>query len=80
MDDRKNRNYLYQLVQDLRKSLKKVNAESVLVKTSTTYAINTEKVDCDYYSYLKKGRPKFYGEYMLQYSWAEITCGLLMKL
>ena len=80
IDDRKNRNYLYQLVQDLRKTLKKVNAESVLVKTSTTYAIDTEKVDCDYYSYLKKGKPKFYGEYMLQYSWAEMTCGLLMKL
>lgn len=79
VDDRKNRNYLYQLVKDLRKALKEVNAESVLVKTSTTYAIDTEKVDCDYYSYLKKGKPKFFGEYMLQYSWAEVTCGLLMK-
>lgn len=79
VDDRKNRNYLYQLVKDLRKALKEVNAESVFVKTSTTYAVDTEKVDCDYYSYLKKGKPKFYGEYMLQYSWAEVTCGLLMK-
>jgi hypothetical protein len=23
------------------------------------------------------GKPKFYGEYMTQYSWAESTCALL---
>lgn len=79
MDDKKNRNYLYQLVKDLREALKAVNAESVLIKTSTTYAIDTDKVDCDYFSYLEKGKPKFIGEYMLQYSWAEVTCGLLMR-
>lgn len=79
MDDKKNRNYLYQLIKDLREVLKEVNAENVLVKTNTTYAIDTEKVDCDYYSYLKKGKPKFLGEYMLQYSWAEVTCGSIME-
>ena len=77
-DDKKNRNYLYQLINDLRIALKEVNAESILVKTSTTYAVDTERIDCDYYSYLKKGKPEFFGEYMSQYSWAEMTCGLLL--
>lgn len=77
MDDKKNRNYLYQLITDLRLALKEVNAESILIKYSATYAVNVEKLDCDYYSYLKKGKPEFRGEYMTQYSWAEVTCGLL---
>lgn len=76
-DDKKNRNYLYQLLNDLRTALKEVNAESVLVKTSTTYAVDVGRLDCDYYSYLQKGKPMFFGEYMTQYSWAEATCGLL---
>ena len=62
---------------DLRTTLKDVNAESVLVKTSTTYAVDVEKLDCDYFRYLKTGKPMFFGEYMSQYSWAETTCGLL---
>ena len=79
IDDKKNRNYLYQLVNDLRITLKEVNAEEVLVKNSNTYAIDTERIDCDYFNYLKKGKPKFLGEYMVQYSWAEVTCGLLIN-
>lgn len=79
MDDKKNRNYLYQLINDLRMTLKEVSAENVLLKNSTTYAVDTERIDCDYYNYLKKGKPGFFGEYMAQYSWAEVTCGLLMN-
>lgn len=77
VDDKKSRNYLYQLISDLRMVLKEANAESILVKTNTTYAVDTERLDCDYYSYLKKRKPEFHGEYMSQYSWAEMTCGLL---
>ena len=40
------------------------------------YSINPAKMDCDYFSYLKTGKPDFGGEYMTQYSWAEGTCGL----
>ena len=40
--------------------------------------VDAERIDCDYYSYLKKGKPEFLGEYMSQYSWAEMTCGLLL--
>ena len=76
-DDAKNANYLYQLFIDLCNTLKEVQAESILVKAGNTYSIDTERIDCDYYSYLKNGKPEFYGEYMSQYSWAEETCALL---
>lgn len=78
-DDTKNLNYLYQLLNDLLHTLKEVEAEEILVKTSTTYAVDTQRLECDYYSYLNNGRPKFMGEYMSQYSWAEETCALLSK-
>lgn len=51
-DDTKNLNYLYQLLNDLLHTLKEVEAEDILVKTSTTYAVDTQRLDCDYYSYL----------------------------
>ena len=79
MDDAKNQNYLYQLFGDLRAALKEVGAESILMKTGSTYALDTERLDCDYYSYLRGGQPAFRGEYMTQYSWAEVTCGLLQE-
>lgn len=78
-DDGKNRNYFYQLLDDLRSTLKEVGGESILIKTGYTYAVDTMRLDCDYYSYLKSGEPEFLGEYMTQYSWAEETCGLLMS-
>ena len=49
----------------------------VLCHDSPYYRINTNLVDCDYYTYLNIGKPSFYGEYMSQYSWAESTCSLL---
>lgn len=78
-DDRKNMNYLYQLFDDLRTTLSVVNADDILQKNGYFYSIDTSKVVCDYYDYLKNGKPKFYGEYMRQYSWAEETCALLER-
>ena len=78
-DHPKHINYLYQLFDDLRNTLRLVNAEPVLVKTGTNYAVDPQLIDCDYYSYLKTGRPNFYGEYMTQYSWAEATCAFLWQ-
>lgn len=81
MNDARNRNYLYQMLEDLRSTLKEAGAESIMVKANGTYAVDTERIDCDYYSYLKNGKPEFYGEYMSQYSWAEETCArLYMKM
>lgn len=78
-DDKKNRNYMYQLMNDLKTTLKKVNAEDVLIKNSSTYALDMKKVECDYNRYMKTGKPDFRWEYMRQYSWAEVTCAQLIS-
>lgn len=77
--EQRNNNYIHQLFRDLRHTLEAVKTEDVFERNNRLYSINTEKIDCDYYSYLKNGKPEFLGEYMSQYSWAEATCGLLWE-
>ena len=76
-EDQKNQNYVHQLFRDLRQSLEAVGVEDIFERNNYYYSLNPEKLDCDYYAYLKTGKPEFRGEYMSQYSWAEGTCGLL---
>ena len=76
-DDSKNASYLRQLVMDLKNTLKSVSAESVLRHETPCYRVDTSLIECDYFSYLETGKPEFRGEYMMQYSWAEETCGIL---
>ena len=78
-EDQKNRNYIHQLFRDLRQSLEAVGVEEIFERNNYFYSLNPEKLDCDYFAYLKTGKPEFHGEYMAQYSWAEETCGLLWK-
>ena len=78
-EDQKNQNYIHQLFRDLRQSLEGVGVEGIFERNHYSYSINPGKLDCDYYTYLKTGKPEFRGEYMSQYSWAEKTCGLLWE-
>lgn len=76
-DDTKNAAYLRQLFMDLKNTLKSVGAEAVLCHETPCYRVDTSLIKCDYISYLETGKPKFHGEYMTQYSWAEDTCAML---
>ena len=78
-EDQKNHNYIHQLFRDLRQSLEAIGMEEIFERNNYLYSVNPERIDCDYYSYLKNGKPEFIGEYMSQYSWAEGTCGLLWE-
>ena len=75
----KNQNYVHQLFRDLRQTLELYEMDGVFERNNYLYSINPEKIECDYFDYLKSGKPEFFGEYMSQYSWAEVTCGLLWK-
>ena len=78
-EERKNQNYIHQLFRDLRQTLDAVGMGDIFERNNYLYSVNPEKIDCDYYDYLKTGKPEFIGEYMTQYSWAEGTCGLLWE-
>lgn len=78
-DDTKNAAYLRQLVLDLKNTLKSIHAEEVFQHETPYYRVDTSLVKCDYISYLETGKPRFHGEYMTQYSWAEETCAILHR-
>jgi two-component SAPR family response regulator len=77
--EQKKQNYVHQLIRDLRQSLEAVGVGEIFQRNNYFYSITPEKLDCDYYAYLKTGKPEFRGEYMSQYSWAEETCGMLWE-
>jgi two-component system LytT family response regulator len=79
-DSHAQRNYLRNLIYDLRATLEEVGAADVLIRRWKTLAINCGKVKCDYYDYLRQSPDAtglYKGEYMKQYSWAEMTTGAL---
>ena len=78
-NDKRNINYLYQLFDDLRTTLSAIGKEEILLKSGYFYSFDTTKFSCDYYEYMKTGKPEFYGEYMVQYPWAENTTAALER-
>lgn len=71
------------LLRNLKMDLKKVGAEKVLIKDWNAWSINAAAVNCDYYNFLQGGAyaiNSFRGEYMSQYSWAEMSiCTMVGK-
>jgi two-component system LytT family response regulator len=71
---------LRHLLSDLNTTLKSVGADGILSKQRNRFAAVVDSFDCDYYDYVS-GIPsainQYRGEYMSQYSWAEITLGAL---
>lgn len=54
----------------------------LLIRGRSTLALDTSKVDCDYYNFLRGSRSatnSYRGEYMTQYSWAEVTRSALRQ-
>lgn len=68
------------LISDLRQTLAGIGQEDLIIRRSGQIAIRRDGVDCDYYRMLAGDMDavnSFHGEYMVQYSWAEMTAGLL---
>ena len=79
-DSTKTKHQIRNLVSDLRATLKKIGMEDLLIRRSGVLAIRAEQIDCDYYQMLSGNSDAlnaYHGEYMTQYSWAEMTSGKL---
>lgn len=71
---------LRNLLSDLKHTLREHGVEDVLKKANRCFAVDTERLDCDYYGFMHSEAwaiNAYYGEYMSQYSWAEMTLGAL---
>lgn len=67
---------LRNLISDMKKTLTEIGADNIIIKNGKTIAIDCSAMDCDYYDFLHNvpyAVNCYHGEYMAQYSWAEIT-------
>ena len=70
------------LVMDLRKTLKSIGADNILVKKRGSIAVLPEKISCDLYDFYAgdiTAVNRYSGEFMAQYSWAEFYNAHLMR-
>ena len=74
------KNQVQKIISLLRAALAAADCGDILVKGHNRTAVNVEQVSCDLYDFLTGDLPSinsFTGEYMTQYSWAELTNGFL---
>ena len=75
--------YLRTLIWDLRKTLRSIDCEDVLVRSYGKLSVDTKAFSCDYYDFLT-GKSialnAWHGEYMRQYEWAQQTAEELKRL
>ena len=68
------------ILHDLRRTLREIGMEDVLIREHRQLAIRKDMVNCDYYRMLEgdmNAVNAFGGTYMQEYSWAELTTGRL---
>ena len=78
-NDTKNMDYLRHLMGDLRNTFNAAGLGDLLRQEGYSYRLDLKRIECDYYNFLRSGKPVFRGEYMTQYSWAEETCAMLLR-
>ena len=72
--DKKQQNYVQQLISAMMKSLRSAGVEAAVTKSFNALAVNPDVLDCDYYRFkeLDPGAVNAYqNEYMSQYYWAD---------
>ena len=71
---------LRNLVNDMKNSLSAIGMSDVLIRRGSILALRTGLIDCDYLRMISgdmNAVNSYHGEYMEQYSWAELTKGTL---
>ncbi len=72
--------YIQKIRKDLQTVLEEAGCADVFVNKWGGCAVNADQIDCDYYDWIAgkvQAINAYRGEYMSQYSWAEITHGSL---
>ena len=79
-DSNSRKSQLRKYISDLNHTLESAGGGDVFIKSRNSFAVSTAAIDCDYYRFLRGEVPAvntYNGEYMAQYSWAEMTLGSL---
>ena len=81
-NEKSSKHYFRNLISDLRATLGQYNASDIFVYKRNSFGVDVSKINCDYYKYLEcdpSAVNSYMGEYMKQYSWAELTNGFLIS-
>lgn len=81
-DAARRHHYFRNLMAELKKVLQQCGSSDALICRRNSFAIDVDKLECDYYKFLKNDVTainSYHGEYMTQYSWAEMTAGELKR-
>lgn len=74
--DSKKKSYVSNLSADLIQTFEELGYSDIIIKHRGVLAVASDRIDCDYYDW-NKGIPyavnSYHGEYMSQFSWAEMT-------
>ena len=75
-------NYLTKIIKELVQTLERVGAGNILKRGMNSYSVDVNMFECDLYNYEKENATPqelnlFQGEYISQYSWAEVTLARL---
>ena len=73
--EQKSYEHLKKIVASLKKDLGEIGLEDLFIHNRNSYAVNKQMLDCDYYHYLNSEEDyldSYHGEFMNQYSWAEV--------
>ena len=79
-DNSSRQSNLRNLISDMKHSLADVGAGEIIIKGRNSISLDINAVNCDYYDFLHHipyAVNCYRGEYMAQYSWAEITTASL---
>ncbi|MDL2272109.1 response regulator [Desulfovibrio sp. OttesenSCG-928-I05] len=70
------------VISQMLKTLREAGIKDLVIKHWNSISVDTEKFSCDYYEFLQgdvNALNAYTGEYMENYSWAEMTAGLLTQ-
>lgn len=81
-DKKKLKNATQTVIHSMIQSLKDRNVGDVIIKKWNYLAVDISKIECDYYKFLEGdiiAVNSYMGEYMANYSWAEMTTASLLE-
>lgn len=81
-NDKSTLNQAHTIISSLKKSLRQVGLGDLLIKTWNHLAVDASKIKCDVYDFYNGDNlavNSYHGEYMTNYSWAEMTNADLME-
>ena len=68
--------YFHVILSELKQIMKEADVEDLLIKSYNSIAVDSDKIDCDYYRFLNGDAHainSYHGDFLPDYAWAEFS-------